>query len=81
MVPLNKNAFCGTQPTSERSICWGMVRMSCPCRRITPSLTSCRRSSRSATVLFPEPVPPMMAVVSPGGRRSSDRKTGDSAPG
>ena len=63
MVPLNRNAFWGTQLIRSRSSSWEKLRTSELPSRIWPDWTSWSRSRRSARVLFPDPMLPITAVV------------------
>src|SRR5437867_8498665 len=65
-VPLKRYAVCGTSPMRAQSPSRSRSRTSRPSTSTTPDVTSKLRVTRLTTVLFPEPVPPMIAVVRPG---------------
>ena len=65
-VPLNRYACCGTSPMSSQRLSSERSRTSTPSIRTAPALASKNRGMSCSSVVFPAPVPPMMAVVSPG---------------
>lgn len=58
------------------------LRTSTPPTSTTPEVTSNRRGTSETSVVLPEPVAPMIAVIRPApASRFTLRSTGDSAPG
>ena len=82
MVPLKRNAFCGTSPIRSHSSSGSISRTSTPSTRTAPPVTSSRRGTSDSSVDLPAPVLPMIAVVRPGSaRKEMPRSTGATAPG
>ena len=65
MVPENNHALCCTKERCSRSCFCGISRISTPFNNTAPFVTSLNRIIREATVDFPLPVPPIIAVVFP----------------
>ena len=82
MVPEKRKAFCGTVATALRSSTGSRARTSTPSRLTVPSVTSSRRGRRLTSVVLPDPVEPMKAVVVPGAMsRVMSARTREAAPG
>ena len=65
IVPGNRTGSWARKVTRLRRACLSTVAMSMPSIKILPVLGGVVASSESASVLFPEPVRPMRAVVEP----------------
>ena len=82
MVPLKRNARCGTSPIRDQSISGSRSRTSTPSTRTVPEVASKSRGTRLTSVDLPAPVEPMIATVWPGrALRLTSQSTGCSAPG
>ena len=81
-MPENRYGFCGTKPTASDSTAGSRSRTSTPSTSTLPPVASNSRGIRLSRVVLPLPVPPMMAVISPGrATRPMSHSTGSSAPG
>ena len=65
LIHIYSTAFCGTYPSLSRSSFIFILRISTPSSNISPSVTSKKRGIRFTSVLFPLPVLPINATVSP----------------
>ena len=82
MVPVNRNAFCGTSPNRDQSSSGSIRRTSTPSTTTRPAVASNSRGSRLTSVVLPAPVEPMTATVWPGrAEKLTSLSTGSSAPG
>ena len=72
MVPVNRNAFCGTSPIRDQSTSGSRSRTSTPSTRTAPEVASKSRGTRLTSVDLPAPVEPMIATVWPGRARERD---------
>ena len=81
-MPENRKAFCGTVATTERSSARSRSRTSTPSMLTRPSVASRSRGSRPTSVVLPDPVEPMTAVIVPGAiSKSISARTREAAPG
>ena len=65
-VPENRYGCCGTSPIAAASAAGSSSRTSMPSISTAPPVTSNSRGIRLISVVLPLPVPPMIAVISPG---------------
>ncbi len=81
-VPVNRYGFCGTRPMRVQSIWGSRSRTSTPSTDTVPDVASNSRGTRETSVVFPDPVLPMTAVVCPAtARNEMPDSTGAAAPG
>ena len=81
-VPENRYGFWGTSPIRLQSNSGSIARTSNPSTRTAPPVASKRRGTRLRSVVFPAPVLPMIAMVSPAfAVNEMSQSTGKSAPG
>ena len=67
IVSLKRIVSCGTTPNSRRSVSSDSALMGTPSSRISPSMGSHARVTRSSSADFPLPVAPTMPNVEPAG--------------
>ena len=65
MVPEKRYGRCGTSPIRLHSTSGASSRTSTPSTNTEPDVASNSRGTRWSSVVLPEPVLPMIAVVSP----------------
>src|SRR5439155_5616550 len=81
-VPLKRYGFWGTSPIRDHRMVGSRSRTSTPSMSTAPEVTSKRRATKLIRLVLPEPVLPMMAVVSPASDvNEMSSSTGCSAPG